>query len=58
MLNEGNQMHNFIFSSGSDFLTSSGSGFTSKKVTVPTVPVPVPQPLSVDAIMQSIRKQS
>ncbi len=25
MLNEGNQIHNFIFSSGSDFLTSSGS---------------------------------
>ena len=31
--------------SGSDFLTSygSGSGSTSQKVTVPTVPVPVPQ---------------
>jgi hypothetical protein len=55
MLNEGNQIHNFISSSGSgtvinygsdsDFLTSngSGSGSTSKKVTVPTVPVPVPQ---------------
>jgi hypothetical protein len=59
MYNEGNQIHNFIFSSGSgtvinygsgsgsDFLTSYGSGYgsgsTSQKVTVPTVPVPVPQ---------------
>ena len=53
MLNEGNQIHNFISSSGSgtainygfgsDFLTSYGSGPTSQKVTVPTVPVPVPQ---------------
>jgi hypothetical protein len=56
MLNEGNQIHNFISSpssgtvinygssSGSD-LTSygSGSGSTGQKVTVPTVPVPVPQ---------------
>ena len=56
MFNEGNQIHNFISGSGSgnvinygpgsgsDFLTSygsgSGSGSTSKKVTVPTVPVP------------------
>ncbi len=49
-LNEGNQIHNFISSSGSgtvincgsgsDFLTSSGSGSTSQNVTVPTVPVP------------------
>jgi hypothetical protein len=52
--NEGNQIHNVISSSGSgtvinygsssDFLISygsdSGSGSTSKKVTVPTVPVP------------------
>ncbi len=51
MFNEGNQIHNSIFSSGSrtvinygsgsgsDFLTSysSGSGSTNKKVTVPTV---------------------
>jgi hypothetical protein len=55
MFIEGNQKHNFMFSSGSgtlinygsgsDFLTSSGpgSGSTSQKVTVPTVPVPVPQ---------------
>ena len=59
MFNEGNQIHNFISSSGSgtvinygsgsgsDFLTSYGSGYgsgsTSQKVTVPTVPVPVPQ---------------
>jgi hypothetical protein len=61
MLNEGNQIHNSISSSGSgtvinygsvsgyDFLTSygSGSGSTSKKVTVPTVPVPVPQSWSL-----------
>jgi hypothetical protein len=53
MLNEGNQIHNFISSSGSgtvinygsgsgsDFLTSygSGSGSTRQKVMVPTVPV-------------------
>ncbi len=54
MLNEGNQIHYFLSSSGSgtvinygsDFLTSysSGSGSTSQKVTVPTIPtVPVPQ---------------
>ncbi len=45
MLNEGNQIHNFIsssgsgtvinYGSGSDFLTSNGSGSTSQKVTVP-----------------------
>jgi hypothetical protein len=29
MLNEGNKIHNFISSSGSDFLTSSGSGSTT-----------------------------
>jgi hypothetical protein len=54
MLNEGNQIHNFISRSGSgtvinygfgsDFLTSSGSGSTSKKVMAPTVLVPVPVP--------------
>jgi hypothetical protein len=55
MLNEGNQIHSFISSSGSrtvinygsdsDFLTSygSGSGSTRQKVTVLTVSVPVPQ---------------
>jgi hypothetical protein len=59
VFNEGNQIHNFMSSSGSgtvinygsgsgsDFLTSYGSGYgsgsTSQKVTVPTVPVPVPQ---------------
>ncbi len=59
MFYEGNQVHNFISSSGSggesgtvinygshsgsDFLTSYGSGSTSQKFTVPTVPVPVPQ---------------
>jgi hypothetical protein len=53
--NEGNPLHNFISSSGSetvnnygsgpDFLTSYGygSGSPSQKVTIPTVPVPVPQ---------------
>jgi hypothetical protein len=64
MCNEGNQIHNFMsssgagtiinygsgagtvinYGSGSDFLTSYGSGYgsgsTSQKVTVPTVPVP------------------
>jgi hypothetical protein len=54
MFNEGNQIHNFLsssgsgtvinYGSGSDFLTSYGSGYgsgsTSQKVTVPTVPVP------------------
>jgi hypothetical protein len=53
MLNEGNQIHNFMsssgYGSGSDFLTSyssgSGSGSKSQKVTVPTVPVPVPVPV-------------
>ena len=47
MLNEGNKIHNFMssfgsgtvinYGSGSDFLTSygSGSGSTSQKVTVP-----------------------
>ncbi len=59
ILIEGNQINNFMSSSGSgtvinyvsgsgsDFLTSYGSGYgsgsTSQKVTVPTVPVPVPQ---------------
>ncbi len=53
MFNEGNQIHNFMsssgsgtvinYGSGSDFLTSYGSGSTSQKITVPTVPVPVPQ---------------
>jgi hypothetical protein len=50
MLNGDNQIHNFISSSGSgtvincgsgsDFLTSYGSGSTRQKVMVPTVPVP------------------
>ncbi len=53
MLNKGNQIHNFIssygsrtvinYGSGSDFLTSYGSGSTRQKVMVPTDPVPVPQ---------------
>jgi hypothetical protein len=53
MSNEGNQIHDFIsssgsgtvikYGSGSDFLTSYGSGSTRQKVTIPTVPVPVPQ---------------
>jgi hypothetical protein len=57
MFYEGNQIHNFIsssgsgtvinYGSGSDFFTSygSGSGSTSQKVTVPTVPVLVPVPV-------------
>ncbi len=68
MFNEGNQIHNFIsssgsgtvinYGSGSDFLTSygygSGSGSTSQKVTVPTVPVPVPQHcLYIDPSLES-----
>ncbi len=56
MFNEGNQILNFMSSSGSgtvinygsgsgsNFLTSYGSGSTSQKVTVPTVPVPFPVP--------------
>ncbi len=54
MLNEGNQIPNFIsssgsgtvinYGSGSHFVRSYGSGSTSQKVTVPTVPVPVPVP--------------
>jgi hypothetical protein len=60
MLIEGNQINNFMSSSGSgtvinygsgsgsDFITSYGSGYgsgsTSQKVTVSTVPVPVPVP--------------
>ena len=56
MFNEGNQIHNLMsssgsgtvinYGSGSDFLTiygsDSGSGSTSQKVAVPTIPVPVP----------------
>jgi hypothetical protein len=56
MFNGGNQIHNFMsssgsgtvinYGSGSDLLTSYGSGYgsgsTSQKVTVPTVSVPVP----------------
>ncbi len=49
IFNEGNQIHNFMSSSGSDFLPSYGSGYgsgsTSQKVTVPMVPVPVPVPI-------------
>jgi hypothetical protein len=36
---EGNQ-HNFISSAGSGTVINYGSGSTSQKVTVPTVPVP------------------
>ncbi len=55
ILDEGNQIHNFISSSGSgtvinygsgsgsDFLTSNGSSSGSISQKVPTVPVPVPQ---------------
>ncbi len=40
ILNEGNQIHNFIPSFGSGTVINYGSGSASKKVTVPTVPVP------------------
>jgi hypothetical protein len=58
MLNEGNQIHNFISSSGSgtviyfgsDFLTCYGSGSTSQKFTPPTVPVPVRQHWPVEPL--------
>ena len=43
MFNEGNQIHNFMSSSGSGTVINYGSGSTCQKVTVPTVPVPVPQ---------------
>ncbi len=41
MLDERNQIHNFISSSGSETVINYGSGSDSarKKVTVPTVPV-------------------
>ncbi len=46
MLNKGNQIHNFISSSGYrtvvDYGSGSISGSASQKVTVP-IPVPVPQ---------------
>ncbi len=62
MFNEGNQIYNFMsssgsgtvinYGSGSDFLLSYryGSGSTSQKVTVPTVPVPVPQRWSKEMV--------
>ena len=68
MLNEGNQIHNFMSSSGSgtviiygsDFLTSYGSGYgsgsTSQKVTVPTVPVPVPVPVPQHCLKKVTKK--
>jgi hypothetical protein len=43
------------YGSGSDFLTSYGSGSTSQKVTVPTVPVPVPQRCLVHAVGVVVR---
>ncbi len=46
MVNEGNQIHNFISSYGNGTVISYGYGSdsTSKKVPVPTVPIPVPVP--------------
>ena len=46
MFIEGNQIQDFMSSSGSGTVINygSGSGSTSQKVTVPTVPVPVPVP--------------
>jgi hypothetical protein len=56
ILNEGNQIHNFYtvcfvrtfvipfyYGSGTVINHGSGSGSTRQKVTVPTIPVPVPQ---------------
>jgi len=40
---ESNPINNFISGSGSGTVISYGSGSTCHKVTVPTVPVPVPQ---------------
>jgi hypothetical protein len=40
LLNGGNQIHNFISSSGSGTVIIYGSGSATAKVTVPTVPVP------------------
>jgi hypothetical protein len=51
-LNEGNQIHNFISSSGSGTVIIYGSGSTSQKVTAPTVPVPVPQHCRIWAQMR------
>jgi len=59
IFNKGNQIHNFLsssgsgtvinYGSGSNFLTSYGFGYgsssTSQKVTVPTVAVAVPVPI-------------
>ena len=63
---EGNQIHNFMsssgtvinYGSGSDFLTNygSGSGSTSQKVTVLAVPVPVPQHCRIRKIQILIRQ--
>ncbi len=58
ILNEWNQILNFISSSGSEtlinyFLTSYGSGSSSQKVTVSKVPVPNPQYLLIQNEMKS-----
>ncbi len=72
MFNEGNQIHNFMsssgsgtvinYGSGSDFLTSYGSGYgsgsTSQKVTVSTVPVPVLQHCVQGYKTKSVKCQS
>jgi hypothetical protein len=57
-------MHSFIsssgsgtviyYGSGSDFLTSYGSGSTSQKVTVPTVTVPVPVPVPQHCLVHPV----
>jgi hypothetical protein len=49
MLNEGNQIHNFISSSGSGTVINSGSA--SQKTTVPTVPVPLSFPVLLTLIV-------
>jgi hypothetical protein len=64
MLNEGNQIHNFIsgfgtvINYGSDFLISYGSGSTSHKVKVPTVPVPGSTTLSVTTCGSLLQKSA
>ncbi len=72
MFNEGNQIHNFMsssgsgtvinYGSGSDFLTSYGSGYgsgsTGQKVTVPTVPVPVPQHCYAECQKSDLRSKT
>jgi|688.fasta_scaffold2003510_1 hypothetical protein len=47
MLNEGNQIHNFISRSGFGTVTNYCSGTAGQKVTVPMAPGLVPGPVPV-----------